>query len=57
MNHKNLLKVKWLLRQFKNADLSNIWWEVFDSLAQGMAHKIVARRLHERDLGRFVTKN
>lgn len=57
MNHKNLLKVKWLLRQFKNADLSNIWWEVFDSLAQGIAHKIVARRLHERDLGRFVTKN
>lgn len=57
MSHKNLLKVKWLLRQFTNEELSNIWWEVFDSLPQGHAHKIVAKRLHERDLGRFVTKN
>lgn len=54
MNHKNLLKVKWLLRQFTVAELSGFWDEIEETPA--LAHKIIARRLSERDLGRFVSK-
>lgn len=57
MSHKSLLRVKWLLRQFTTEELSSLWWEVFDSLSQNNANKIVARHLSERELGRFISKN
>ena len=56
MNHSSLLKVKWLLRQFTDAELSCLWWEVFDGLSHGTAHKIVSKALISRDLGHFVSK-
>lgn len=54
MNHRNLLKVKWLLRQFTLEELSGFWLEVSGNLSN--AYKIFAKGMSDRDFGRFVSR-